>query len=63
MQQENEFKISETIDEMQERYLIKALERTGGKANKAAELLGVTERTIYSMKKKYKELEAKRVDN
>lgn len=45
--------ISETIDEMHERFLIEALRRTDGHRVKAAELLGITERTVYHKMARY----------
>ena len=37
-----------TIEEMQIYYICKALKRTKGKRKKAAELLGITERTLFT---------------
>ena len=45
--------ISETIDEMHERFLIEALRVSGGNRKKTAGLLGITERTVYSKMAKY----------
>ena len=45
--------ISETIDEMHERFLIEALRRTEGHRKKTADLLGINERTVYAKMAKY----------
>ena len=45
--------ISETIDEMKERFVREALRRTDGNRDKAAVLLGVTVRTVYAKISKY----------
>ena len=45
--------ISETIDEMHERFLIEALKRTDGHRKKTADLLGINERTVYAKIAKY----------
>jgi DNA-binding NtrC family response regulator len=45
--------ISETIDEMHERFLIEALRITNGHRSKTAKLLGITERTVYHKMTKY----------
>jgi len=45
--------ISETIDEMHERFLIEALRRTDGHRVDAAKLLGIHERTVYHKMTKY----------
>lgn len=45
--------ISETIDEMHERFLIEALKRSAGNRKKTAALLGITERTVYHKMTKY----------
>ena len=45
--------ISETIDEMHERFLIEALRRTNGNRKETAKLLGVVERTVYHKMTKY----------
>ena len=42
-----------TIDIMKERFLIEALKRCGDNRVKAAEMLGIKERTIYHMMDKY----------
>lgn len=45
--------ISETIDEMHERFLIEALKRSNGHRKKAADMLGISERTVYHKMVKY----------
>jgi len=45
--------ISETIDEMTERFVIAALRQSKGNRIKAGKLLGITERTVYSKIIKY----------
>ena len=45
--------ISETIDEMHERFLIEALRVSNGHRKKTADLLGITERTVYHKMIKY----------
>jgi len=45
--------ISETIDEMKERFTIEALRISKGNRRNAAKLLGITERTVYHSIIKY----------
>ena len=45
--------ISETIDEMHERFLIEALKRSDGNRKATANLLGIGERTVYHKMIKY----------
>jgi two-component system response regulator HydG len=45
--------ISETIDEMKERFTREALRVTNGNRNDAAKLLGITSRTVYHNILKY----------
>ena len=45
--------ISETIDEMNERFLIEALKQSNGNRKQTANLLGIKERTVYNMMNKY----------
>jgi DNA-binding NtrC family response regulator len=45
--------ISETLDEMTERFLIEALRRSNGNRKDAAKLLGIHERTVYHKIIKY----------
>jgi len=45
--------ISETIDEMKERFTIEALKVSKGNRHDAAKLLGISERTVYHNITKY----------
>jgi DNA-binding NtrC family response regulator len=46
-------KISETFDEMHERFLIEALRITNNNKKNAAKLLGIAERTVHNKIIKY----------
>jgi len=42
-----------TLDEMERRYLLHALEATGGNRSRAAEILGIDRRTLYRMAERF----------
>src|SRR5690606_22557928 len=42
-----------TLEELQRRYIAVVLQKTGGKKEKAAELLGINRRTLYRKEREY----------